>query len=68
MFREIVKVLHEYGFVHRRPLAIPKNRIDFIIATFEGLRMDWPTITTDSLRAVIRTLACGKKVRSGVGQ
>ena len=37
LFREIAKMLLEYGFVYPRPPAIPKNRVGFIIAIFEGL-------------------------------
>ena len=41
LFREIARVLLEYGFVYPRPLAIPKNRTGFIITTYEGLRITY---------------------------
>ena len=61
LFREIVKVLLEYAFVHPRPLAMPKNRADFIIATFEGLQVDWLLITTNSLWTHIATVTNEKE-------
>ena len=49
----MARVLLEYGFVHPRPLAMPKNRAGFIIATLEGLNVDWSVIVADSLRTAI---------------
>ena len=68
LFREIAKVLLEYGFVYPRPPAILKNRIGFIIATYEGLRVDWAAITSNSLRAVIAGIVDGNKAWSRVAQ
>ena len=61
LFREVARVLLEYGFVHHRPLAMPKNRAGFIIATFEGIKLDWPVIVADALRAGIQAVVDGKK-------
>ena len=68
LFRETAKVLLEYGFVHLRPLTMPKNRTDFIIATFEGLRVDWPLITANSLRKANATIVDGKKAWAKISQ
>ena len=40
LFREVARVLLEYGFVHPRPPAMPKYRNDFVIAVYEGLKVD----------------------------
>ena len=40
LFRKVARVLLEYGFVHPRPLAMPKNKAGFIIATFGGIKVD----------------------------
>ena len=40
LFGEVARVLMEYRFVHPRPLAIPKYRAGFVIATYEGLKVD----------------------------
>ena len=45
LFCEAACVLHEYGFVHPRPSAIPKNKIGFIVARYEGVNVDWPVIS-----------------------
>ena len=37
-----------------------KNRAGFIIATFEGLKVDWPVIVADSLRVGIVSIVDGK--------
>ena len=68
LFREIARVLLEYAFVHPRPPAIPKNRADFIIVTFEGLWVDWPLIRAESLRTTIATIVDGKKGWARVSQ
>ena len=68
MFREVACVLHEYGFIHPRPQVMPKNKAGFIVATYEGIRVDWPVITADSLRAAIQSIVDGKKVWTVVAQ
>ena len=61
-------MLHEYGFVHPQPPAMPKNRVGFIIATYEGFSMDWLVIIDDSLQAAIQSVVDGKKVWTAVAQ
>ena len=61
-------MLLEYGFVHSRPLAIPKYRARFVIATYEGLNVDWVTIITECLKSAIQSVAEGKKSWMGVAQ
>ena len=41
---------------------MPKNRAGFIIATYEGVKIDWPVIVADPLRAAIQFVADGKNV------
>ena len=40
LFWEVAWVLIEYGFVHPRPSAMPKNRAGFIIAMYEDVKVD----------------------------
>ena len=61
LFREVARVLFEYGFVHLRPLAMSKNRAGFVITTFEGLKVDWLVIVAESLRV-------GEKAWCGLAQ
>ena len=68
LFREVAWVLIEYGFVHHRPPTMPKNKVSFIIATYEGLKVDWLVIVTDSLRATIHSIEDGKKASTAVAQ
>ena len=69
LFQEFAKIQLEYGFVHPRPSAMPKNWAGFIIATLEGLEVDWALITADSLLIAIAAVADGKKKAwTGVAQ
>ena len=68
LFQEVVRMLHEYGFVHPRPPAMPKIRAGFIIATYEGVKVDWPVIISVSLRVAIQSVVDGKKVWTAVAQ
>ena len=47
---------------------MPKNRCEFIIATYEGVQVDWPVIIADSLRATMQSVADGKKVWMAIAQ
>ena len=40
LFWEVARVSIEYKFGHPHPLAMPKNRTSFIIATYEGVKVD----------------------------
>ena len=40
LFKDVTRVLLEYGFVHPRPPAMLKNRTGFIIAAFEDIKVD----------------------------
>ena len=68
LFREVARVLLEYGFVHSRPPTIPKYRAGFVIATYKGLKVDWVTIITECLKSAIQSVAEGKKSWMGVAQ
>ena len=68
LFREIARVLLEYGFVYPRPPSIPKNRIGFIIATYKGLWVDWAAKIVDSLREAVAGVVDDKKAWSGIAQ
>ena len=68
MFGEMARVLMEYGFVHPRPPAIPKYRAGFMIATYEGLKVDCLYFITEGLKDAIGTLVEGKKPWAGIAQ
>ena len=68
MFGEVARAMMEYGFVHPRPLAIPKYRAGFVIAVYEGLRVDWHHFITEGLKDAIRNLVDGKKSWDGIAQ
>ena len=68
MFREVVRVLHEYRFVHLDPPAMSKNRANFMIAKYEGVKVDWLVIIADSLRTAIQSVVDDKKVWTVVAQ
>ena len=58
----------EYGFVHPHPPAIPKYRAGFVIAAYEGLRVDWLHFITEGLKDAIGNLVDGKKSWAGIAQ
>ena len=58
----------DYGFVNPRPPAIAKYRAAIVIATFEGLQMDWLHFITEGLKEAIRHLAEGKRPWIGISQ
>ena len=68
LFREVARVLLEYGFVHPRPPAIPKYRAGFVIAAYEGLKVDWLYFITEGLKDAIIDLVEGKKPWAGIAQ
>ena len=68
LFREVARVLLEYGFVHSRPPAITNYRAGFVIATYEGLKIDWLYFITEGLKDTIRDLVGGKKPWVGIAQ
>ena len=68
LFREVTHVLLEYVFVHSRPPAIQKYRAGFVIAAYEGLKVDWVTIITECLKSAIASLVEGKKSWTGLAQ
>ena len=45
-----------------------KNRANFIIATYEGVKVDLPVIVDDLLRASIQSVVDGKKAWGAVAQ
>ena len=64
LFREIARVLHEFGHVYPRPPVMPQNRAGLIIATYEGVKVDWPVLIADGLCAAIDTVR-GKEAKEG---
>ena len=70
LFREIARVLHEYGHVCSRPPSMPQNRDDLIIATYEEVKVDWPVLIADSLCAAIEFVRGkeGRKIGTAVAQ
>ena len=70
LFREIARVLHEYGHVYSRPPSMPQNRAGLIIATYEGVKVDWPVLIADGLCAAIESVRGkeGRKIGTAVAQ
>ena len=68
LFGEVAQTMMEYGFVHPRPLAIPKYRGGLVITAYEGLQVDWLHFITEGLKDAIRNLVDGKKSWAGVAQ
>ena len=70
LFREIARVLHEFGHVYPRPPAMPRNRAGLIIATYEGIQVDWSVLIADGLRAAIDSVRGkdGRKIWSAMAQ
>ena len=64
LFREIARVLHEFGHVYPRPPVMPQNRAGLIIATYEGVKVDWPVLIVDGLCMAIDTVR-GKEAKDG---
>ena len=62
LFREIARVLHEFGHVYPRPPCMPQNRAGLVIATYEGVKVDWPVLIADGLCAAIESVR-GKEGR-----
>ena len=68
LFGEVARALMEYGFVNPRPAAIAKYRAAIVIATFEGLQVDWLHFITEGLKEAIKHLVEGKKPWAGISQ
>ena len=68
LFRKVARVLLEYGFVHSRPPAIPNYRPGFVIAAYEGLKVDWTIIIADCLQSGIASLGEGNNALMGISQ
>ena len=64
LFREIASVLHEFGHVYPRAPVMPQNRAGLIIATYEGVKVDWPVLIADALCTAIDTVK-GKDGKEG---
>ena len=47
---------------------MPKYRTGFVIAAYEGLKMDWVEIITECLKDAIESLVEGKKSWTGIAQ
>ena len=61
-------MLLEYGFVHPRPPAMPKYKAGFVIAAYEGLKVDWLSFITERPESTIEDQVGGKKPWAGVAQ
>ena len=68
MFGEVAWAMMEYGFVNPRPPTIAKYQARFVIATYEGLQVDWLHFITTGLKDAIRNLVEGKKPWAGIAQ
>ena len=47
---------------------MPKYRARFVIAAYEGLKVDWVAIITECLKDAIESLVEGKKSWTGIAQ
>ena len=47
---------------------MPKYRAGFVIATYEGLKVDWVSFITEGLKDAIGDLVGGKKPWAGIAQ
>ena len=70
LFQEIARVLHEFGHVYPRPPAMPRKRVSIIIATYEGVQVDWPVMIADGLSTAIDSVKGkdGRKMWTAVAQ
>ena len=66
LFGEVARARMEYSFVHPRPPAIPKYHAGFVMAPYEGLRVDWLDFITEGLKDAIGNLVEGKKSWVGI--
>ena len=49
-FHEVARFLLEIGFVSPRFYCVPKKRVGFIIAAYEGEGFDWCLLSAEALR------------------
>ena len=68
LFREVARVLLGYRFVHPRPPTMPKYKAGFVIAAYEGLKVDWLYFITEGLKDTIGDLVEVKKPWAGIAQ
>ena len=68
MFGEVARAMMEHEFVHPRPPANTKYRARFVIAAYEGLRVDWLHFISEGLKDAIGNLVDGKKLWAGIAQ
>ena len=68
MFWAMARAMMEHEFVHPLRPAIPKYRAGFVIAAYEGLRVDWLHFITEGLKDTIGNLVEGKKSWAGIAQ
>ena len=61
-------MLLEHGFVHHRPPTMPKYKAGFVIAAYEGLKVDCVAIITECFKDAIESLVEGKKSWTGMAQ
>ena len=62
-FHEVAKFLLEVGFVSPRFYCMPKKRVDFIIATYEGEIFDWGLLSTEALWEQLYGVQKGKPMK-----
>ena len=64
----VVPDFHDNGFVNSGPPAIAKYRVACVIATYEGLQVDWLHFITEGLKEAIKNLVEGKKPWARIAQ
>ena len=67
-FRDVAKFLLEVGCVHVNAYGMPKHKAGVVLATYEGTKVDWGTVTGVALREGLHAFQDGKKLRPIIQQ
>ena len=62
-FRDVAKFLLEVGCAHINAYGMPKHKAGVVLATYEGMKVNWGTITRAALREGFHAFQDGKKLR-----
>ena len=63
-FHEVARFLLEIAFVNPRFYCMPKKRVGFIIAAFEGEELDWALLLVEALREQLHGVQNGKPMKA----
>ena len=62
-FWDVAKFILEVGCAHINAYGMPKHKAGVVLATYEGTKVDWGTITRAALREGFHAFQDGKKLR-----